>query len=192
MAEEDDRRGKEREDLRCVMHVEHVFVFVVRRAVTQKNALMHHGADGEIAQKPAVGRTEMLSRPERRGLCRLIEAVRIVETRRDAIVIAANVDLAAAQRAHRVEDLIRLRAVADEIAETDDCVELLPAHPLKHDAEGLRIRMEIADDERSHARLHADFFAASRTLFGSSSNSRSTISMGVSSSRVSMVMSDIR
>ena len=134
----------------------------------------------------------MIARPERGVLGHVVESDAVFETGRDAIVIAADVELSRAHRAHRVEHLIRLRAVADEIAEADDVIVFLPADAIHHGAQRLCVRMQIADDERSHARLHAARFAESRKPFGSSRISRSTISAGVSSSRTSMAMSAVR
>src|ERR1051325_9922254 len=138
----------------------------------------------------------MVARPERGRLRGVIEAVRVVEPRGHAVVVAANVDLAAAQRAHGVEDLVPLRGGAYEVAGADHGVDLLAADVREHGAGRLRVRMQIADDERSHTRLPYDFHgalrAASRTLFGSSSTIRSTLSARTSSSRISIVRSDMR
>src|SRR3954454_1574885 len=182
------------ENLARVAFVENVLVLIVRRAMTEKDVLALDGAEREPGKKMAVARGEVIARPERGGFRGGVEAFGVVESGRDAVVIAADVELRRLHRAHRVEDLVRLRAVADKIAEADDLIELLAAHAVHHHAQGLRVRMKVADDERSHVRapLDCERRAGSRKPFGSSSSSLSTISFVVSSSRTSMVMSDIR
>ena len=107
-------------------------------------------------------------------------------------MIAADEDLAALETAHPVDDLIRMRTVADEITEAEDGVELLAPDSRENGAERLLVRVKVAEDQRSHRPLlSVSRRAFSRTLFGSSSTSRSTISEDVSSSRISRVMSDI-
>src|ERR1051326_5212332 len=99
---------------------------------------------------------------------------------------AADVQLRAVHLAHDVEDLVRLRAVADEVAEADDLLVFLAAHAVHHRAQRLDVRVQIADDERSHVAILA------RTLVGSSRSRRSTISGVVSASRMASVMSAMR
>src|SRR5207237_9191860 len=133
----------------------------------------------------------MIACPERGVLRGVVESLAVFDARGDAVVIAANVELRRAKGAHHIEHLIRLRAVADEVAEADDVVELFAADALGHRAQRFGVRVQIADDERSHETLR-ERRALSRKPFGSSSSSRSTISFGVSSSRTSIVTSHIR
>src|SRR5437764_4391773 len=128
----------------------------------------------------------MIAGPERGELRRVVELLAIFVAGHDAIVIAADVQLPRLPIAHGVEDLVRLSAVPDEVAQADHAMELLAPHAIDHRAQRFGVGVEIADNERSHPLLRA------RRPLGSSKTSRSTISAGVSSSLISMVMSHIR
>src|SRR5207244_1114727 len=128
----------------------------------------------------------MIARPERGELRRVVELLRILVTGDDAVVIAADVELPRLPVAHGVEDLVGLRAVADEVAQADHAMDLLAPHAVDHRTQRLGVGVEVADDERSHPLLRAS------RPFGSSKTRRSTISAGVSSSRIAPVMSHIR
>src|SRR5436305_3588944 len=128
----------------------------------------------------------VIARPEGGVLGGVVEALAVIGAGGHAVVIAADVELRAVHLAHDIEDLVRLRAVADEVAEADDLLVLLAADAVHHRAQGLDVRVEIADDEGPHAPILA------RTLFGSSRRRRSTISAIVSSSRTSRATSAIR
>src|SRR5207245_5896077 len=158
----------------------------------EQDAVALERTQRQIQEEPAIRRAEVFGRPESCLQRHVVEPFAIFQTRGDAIVIAADVQLPALHGAHGVEDLIRLCAVADEVAETDDAIELLAAYPPENGAQRFRVGVKIADDKGPHQCLRATFFAESRNRFGSSSRSRSTISAGVSSSRISNVTSDIR
>src|SRR5438270_6132624 len=194
MAVKDEGRSAGGENVAGVAFVKNVLVLIVRRAVAEQDVFALDRPEGELGEEMAVAGGEVIARPERGGFRGVVETFGVVEAGGDAVVIAADVELRRLHRAHRVEDLVRLRAVADEIAETNDLIELLAADAVHDRAQGLGVRMQIADDERAHVRAPRDGprRVGSRKPFGSSSSSRSTISFVVSSSRTSIVMSDIR
>ena len=127
----------------------------------------------------------MLARPLGGGLGSGIKSISFFESRDKAVVVPADVVLRAFERAHGVEDLIRLRAVADEIAEAGDAIELLAPNPAEDRPQRFAVRVNVADDHRPHDVLRERFFGNSRRI-------RSTISIGDSSSRISIVASHIR
>ena len=192
MTVQDHVAAMQREHLRGMRFVEDVLVFVMRRAVTDDDAVVGERSERKVLEEIAIGRAEMIARPQRRLLRDVVESDAFVDSGSDAIVITADVQLARAHRAHHIEHLIRLRAVPDEVAEADDAIVLFAAHALHNGAQCVGVGVKIADDERSHARLHAARLADSRKPFGNSRMSRSTISPGVSSSRISMVTSAVR
>ena len=164
----------------------------MRRTVAEKHAITFERTERQIHEEPAIRRAEMLAGPEHRLQRHVVEAFPIFEAGSDAIVIATDVELAALHGAHGVEDLIRLCTVADEVSQTDDAIKLFAPDAPENGAQRFGIGVQIADDEGPHQFLRATFFAESRNPFGSSSSRRSTISEGVSSSRISKVTSDIR
>src|SRR5207248_11251349 len=117
-------------------------------------------------------------------LCGGIETVTLSQSHRHAIVIASDVYLPPPECAHRVEDLIGLRAIANEVAEADDAGEFLAPDVAHHGPQRFSVRGQGADDERPQDDLRV-------RLRGNSWTMRSTISIGVSSSRMSRMMSDI-
>src|SRR5713226_488743 len=150
MAVQDDRRLGRVEDARCMHLVEHVFILVVRGAVTEKKSVMFQRSQGQLLQESAIGSAEMFARPLRSEPRGVIKAVPLLEACRNPIMIPANVELGSLEGAHRVDDLIGLGAIADEVSEADDAVEFLSTDVAENGAEGLRVRVKIADDKRSH------------------------------------------
>ena len=134
----------------------------------------------------------MLTGPQRGDARGLVEILSLLQACDHPIVVAADVQLASLDRTHGVEDLIGLGAVSDKVAKANDAIEFLSPHARQHGAQGFGVRVKIADHENLHQVLRTTFFAESRKPFGNSSSRRSTISAGVSSSRISSVTSDIR
>ena len=144
----------------------------------------------ESFEESSVRRTQTRSGPDRRLGRGRIESDRLLPGS-DSIVIATDVVLRAVEHAHRIENLIRFGAITDEVAEADDVVEFFAADAAHDAAQRLGVRVQIAHDQRSHVSLQVELLAVSRKLFGSSSSRRSTISAGVSASRISRVMSAV-
>src|SRR5262249_44569916 len=136
---EDNARFGAVEDHLRVAVMEDVLVFVVRRAVADQQFLLLDRPERQFLEESPVRRAEMLARPERGGLRRVVELLAFFVAGDDAVVVAADVQLARLPVTHGVEDLVWLRAVADEIAEADDAMKLLAAHAIDHRAQRLGV-----------------------------------------------------
>ncbi len=135
--------------------MKYVLVLVVGRAVAKEELVALDGPQRQFLQEAPIRRAEMLARPLSGDLRGVIECALLVDSGGEAIVIASNVEFFRFERAHRVDDLIRLGAIPDKVAEADDAVEFLAADVTQHRAQRLRVRMEIADHKRPHEVLRA-------------------------------------
>ncbi len=78
-----------------------------------------------------------------------LKPCRAGEAAADAIVIAAHVD--ARERADGVDDLVRIGAVADDVAEVPKLVE--GAGGGEHGLKSLEVAVDVGDDEGAHGEL---------------------------------------
>src|SRR5437016_9312615 len=161
--------------------IEDIVIFVFGRSVAEKESVIFNRPERKLFEEAAIRGAEMSPRPLGRFSCRRIECLTGLVAGNESVVIAANVELRRPEHAHGIDDLIRRSAVPDEVAQADDAVEFLAANFAEHRPKRLGIRVKIAHYQCSHEVLRARFFGSSRRM-------RSTISIGVSSSRISSVV----
>src|SRR5437868_14095573 len=85
---QDHVAAMQREHLRGMRFVEDVLVFVMRRAVTDDDAVVGERSERKVLEEIAIGRAEMIARPQRRLLRDVVESDAFVDSGGDAIVIA--------------------------------------------------------------------------------------------------------
>src|SRR2546426_8934110 len=97
----------------------------------------------------------MFLRPFGSNFRRRVESASLSEADSDAIMIAANVELFCFECPHRIDDLIRLSAISNEIAEANDGVEFLAANMTQDRSQRFGVRVQIAHHQRPHDVLRA-------------------------------------
>ncbi len=144
------------------------------------------GSERKLLEEAAIRNAQAVACPISGRLRGGIESIALFQRGRDeSIVVATDIELRSFERPHRVEHLVRLGAIADKIAETCDAIVFFSPHAAEHRPQRFGVGVQVADDNCPHDVLRARFFGNSRRI-------RSTISIGVSSSRMSMVASHIR
>ena len=122
VAEQAQRPARRIERAAGVVGVEDVVVLVERRAVADLDRVVdRHGPLRQRAQVLAVLGRERLEGPLRREPRDVVERAAVVDPARGLVVIAAN-DRERIQRAHAIDDRVRLGAVADQIAEHERAI----------------------------------------------------------------------
>ena len=97
----------------------------------------------------------MRLRPERGLFGGSIESLGSINPCSDAIMIAANVEFFCFECPHRIDDLIRLSTISNEVTEANDGVEFLAANVTQDRSQRFGVRVQIADDQRSQDVLRA-------------------------------------
>ena len=81
----------------------------------------------------------------------MAEGIGLLNAARNLVVIASH-DRVRFEGTNEIDDLVRLRAVADEIAKNEQAVEALRAGVGKDRFEGIHVRVDIADYQVAHVR----------------------------------------
>ena len=107
------------------------------------------GPSGRRAQPLEVRARQLAPRPQRGLQGHAVEELAVLDARADLVVVAADGDQRL-ERAHHVDGLVRVRAVAHEVAEEDALVPGLAAHEREDGGEGLLVRVDVREDQVLH------------------------------------------
>jgi hypothetical protein len=130
--------------------VEDVRVLVERRAVADFNRVVHDvRAFGQRAEPIAVFRGQNVQGPFGRAPGDGVEALGLLEPARDLVVIAAH-DRDRFELLHALDHHVRIRAVADEVAEHECLVEGPGAGVREAGVECLEVRVDVGQHEITH------------------------------------------
>ena len=134
--EEAERTAARAERAQRILAVEDVVVFVERRAVTDFDVLIDRfRPGGKLLEVLPVRRRQRLLRPERGQPRDLVEVAAVFDAAGGLVVVAAD-DGDGVELADAIDDLVRRRAVADEVAEDEQMVP--GAAPLRARPSGRR------------------------------------------------------
>src|SRR5262245_12154924 len=86
-------------------------------------------------------------RPRDRVAGEVVEAVDVLDARADLVMVASN-DRGSRQPANAIDDGVRVGAVADEIAEYEDGIDLSRSRERR--LEGLEVRVDVTYDQITH------------------------------------------
>jgi hypothetical protein len=130
---------------------EDVRVLVARRPVADRECRLDlDRSDGQRLEVVEVSRRQLLGGPARRREGNRVEELTRVEPAHDLVVVAPDGHLLAADAPDPVDHVVRVRAVAHEVAQDHDAVETLAPHAREHRGERLVVRMDVRKDQVPH------------------------------------------